>query len=85
MCGIVGYIGKIKAYNFLSEITSPQLLLTTYFGDLRDNYTANGPEKSGLYKNGNTKSIKLVKNKKPMLIIGNNNGNSEIFELNIAK
>ena len=51
----------------------------------KDNYIAIGPEKTGLYTNGNTKSLKIVKGEKPILIIANNNGDSEVFQINIEK
>ena len=84
-----GYEDIIVGGNiYNTEVETPRLdnqFAIVLLSNKIDNYTAIGPERSGLYTNGNTKSIKLVKNKKPMLIIGNNNGNSEIFELNIGK
>ena len=84
-----GYEDIIVGGNiYNTEVETPRLdnqFAIVLLSNKIDNYTAIGPEKSGLYTNGNTKSIKLVKNKKPMLIIANNNGNSEIFELNIEK
>ena len=84
-----GYEDIIVGGNiYNTEVETPRLdnqFAIVLLSNKIDNYTAIGPERSGLYTNGNTKSIKLIKNKRPMLIIGNNNGNSEIFELNIGK
>ncbi len=84
-----GYEDIIVGGNiYNTEVETPRLdnqFAIVLLSNKIDNYTAIGPERSGLYTNGNTKSIKLIKKKKPILIIANNNGNSEIFELNIGK
>ena len=49
-----------------------------------DGYSVVGPEKSGLYIDGNAKSVKLVEqadSKKILAIVGTNNGPVETFEL----
>ena len=46
------------------------------------NYNVIGPDKSGLYLSGNTKSIKIIGNDNPKLLVANNNSELEVFELN---
>ena len=41
-----------------------------------------GPDKSGLYLSGNTKSIKIIGKDNPKLLVANNNSDLEVFELN---
>jgi hypothetical protein len=51
----------------------------------KDNYTVLTPEKTGLYLNGNAKTVELVHHKKlnkTLAIIAVNNGKTEVFELN---
>ncbi len=77
-------VGNI--YN--TEVETPRLdnafglvLLSNH----RDGYNILGPEQTGLYINGNTKSVKLVTHiglNKKILITGNNNGKMTTFELN---
>ena len=62
-----------------TEVETPRLdnqFAIVLLSNKTNNYKAIGPEKTGLYTNGNTKSIKIVGKKNPMLIIANNNGNS---------
>jgi len=50
----------------------------------KDGYAILGPDKTGLYINGNAKSIKLIEQSslnKVLAIVGTNNGEAEIFEL----
>jgi len=71
-----------------TEVETPRLdnqFAIVLLSNKKDNYIAIGPEKSGLYTNGNTKSLKIIKSEEPILIIGNNNGNSEVFYINIEK
>ena len=51
----------------------------------KDNYTVLTPEKTGLYLNGNAKTVELVHHKKlnkTFAIIAVNNGKTEVFEIN---
>ena len=51
----------------------------------KDNYTILSPENTGLYFNGNTKSVELIHHKKlnkTLALIAVNNGDTEVFELN---
>jgi len=50
--------------------------------DKKSNYDIVAPEKSGLYLSGNTKSLKIIKDENPKLLVANNNSNLEVFELN---
>jgi hypothetical protein len=53
----------------------------------KDGYTVLGPDKTGLYINGNAKSIKLIEQyylNKILAIVGTNNAEVEVFELNIT-
>jgi len=71
-----------------TEVETPRLdnqFAIVLLSNKTNNYKAIGPEKTGLYTNGNTKSIKIVGKKNPMLIIANNNGNSEVFRINDNK
>ena len=71
-----------------TEVETPRLdnqFAIVLLSNKKDNYIAIGPEKSGLYTNGNTKSLKIIKSEEPILIIGNNNGNSEVFYINTKK
>jgi hypothetical protein len=48
-----------------------------------DNYTIVGPERSGLYIEGNAKSIEIVEQgNKTLILVGCNNSATEVFELN---
>jgi len=71
-----------------TEVETPRLdnqFALVLLSNKKDNYIAIGPEKTGLYTNGNTKSLKIVKGEKPILIIANNNGDSEVFQINVQK
>jgi signal recognition particle receptor subunit beta len=47
------------------------------FSNKKDNYVAVPPEKSGLYLNGNAKSVEVIEQK---LLIATNNGSTKTFE-----
>jgi hypothetical protein len=54
----------------------------------KDGYTVLGPDKTGLYIDGNAKSIKVIEHtslKKIFAVVATNNGEAEIFELNNSK
>ena len=84
-----GYEDIIVGGNiYNTEVETPRLdnqFAIVLVSNKEDNYIAIGPEKTGLYTNGNTKSLKIIESDKPILIIGNNNGNSEVFYINIKK
>ena len=84
-----GYEDLIVAGNiYNTEVETPRLdnqFAVVLLSNKIDNYKAIGPENTGLYTNGNTKSIKMVGDNNPLLIIANNNGNSETFIINDNK
>ena len=84
-----GYEDLIVAGNiYNTEVETPRLdnqFAVVLLSNKIDNYKAIGPENTGLYTNGNTKSIKIVGDNNPLLIIANNNGNSETFIINDNK
>ena len=84
-----GYEDIIVAGNiYNTEVETPRLdnqFAVVLLSNKIDNYKAIGPENTGLYTNGNTKSIKMVGDNNPLLIIANNNGNSETFIINDNK
>lgn len=84
-----GYEDLIVAGNiYNTEVETPRLdnqFAVVLLSNKIDNYKAIGPENTGLYTNGNTKSIKIVGDNNPLLIIANNNGNSETFIINNDK
>ena len=84
-----GYEDVIIAGNiYNTEVETPRLdnqFAVVLLSNKIDNYKAIGPEKTGLYTNGNTKSIKIVGDNNPLLIIANNNDNSETFIINYNK
>ncbi len=84
-----GYEDVIVAGNiYNTEVETPRLdnqFAVVLISNKTDNYKAIGPENTGLYTNGNTKSIKIVGDNNPLLIIANNNGNSETFIINDNK
>jgi hypothetical protein len=52
----------------------------------KDNYEVLGPESTGFYLNGNSKSVKLIEHaakKKTFAVVGINDGPVEVFELNV--
>jgi len=77
-------VGNI--YN--TEVETPRLdngYALVLISNQKDGYTILGPDKTGLYTNGNTKSIRLLKHNtlnKVFAIFGINNAKAEIFELN---
>ena len=84
-----GYEDLIVAGNiYNTEVETPRLdnqFAVVLLSNKIDNYKAIGPENTGLYTKGNTKSIKIVGDNNPLLIIANNNGNSETFIINDDK
>ena len=81
-----GYEDVIIAGNiYNTEVETPRLdnqFALVLISDKKSNYNVIGPEKSGLYLSGNTKSIKIIGNKSPKLLVANNNSDLEVFELN---
>ena len=75
-------VGNI--YN--TEVETPRLdnpYALILLSNKKDSYTVLGPDKTGLYINGNAKSVKVVKEgNKTIVIIGNNNSSIEVFEFN---
>jgi hypothetical protein len=81
-----GYEDVIIGGNiYNTEVETPRLdnqFALVLLSNKNDNYTVLGPKESGLYTKGNTKSIKIINKKKSQILIGNNNSDLEIFELN---
>ena len=77
-------VGNI--YN--TEVETPRLdnpYALVLLSNKKDGYIVLGPDETGLYINGNAKSIKLIKYEKSgkvLAVIATNNGNTETFELN---
>ena len=69
-----------------TEVETPRLdnaYALVLISNQKDGYTILGPDKTGLYINGNAKSIRLIKHKnKTFAIVGVNNAKAEVFELN---
>ena len=78
-----------NVYN--TEVETPRLdnpFALVLLSNQKDNYTVLNPETTGLYLNGNAKSVQLIhqkKLKKTLAVIANNNGKSQVFELNSEK
>ena len=70
-----------------TEVETPRLdnpYALILLSNQKDNYTILGPEITGLYLNGNAKSIQLIlqhKLNKTFAVIANNNEKSQVFEL----
>jgi len=81
-----GYEDVIVGGNiYNTEVETPRLdnqFALLLISDKNKNYSAIGPDKSGLYLSGNTKSLKIIDRKNPKLLVANNNSNLEVFELN---
>ena len=81
-----GYEDVIVAGNiYNTEVETPRLdnqFALVLISNKNSNYDVIGPEKSGLYLSGNTKSIKIIGNKSPKLLAANNNSDLEVFEFN---
>ena len=81
-----GYEDVIVGGNiYNTEVETPRLdnqFALILVSDKNKNYNAIGPDKSGLYLSGNTKSLKIIDRKNPKLLVANNNSNLEVFELN---
>ena len=81
-----GYEDVIVGGNiYNTEVETPRLdnqFALVLISDKNKNYSALGPDKSGLYLSGNTKSLKIIDRKNPKLLVANNNSNLEVFELN---
>ena len=82
-----GFEDLIIAGNiFNTEVETPRLdnpyaLILQSNGT--NNYTVLGPSETGLYLNGNVKSVEIIDfNNNPLVIFGCNNSPAEIFELN---
>ena len=77
-------VGNI--YN--TEVETPRLdnpFALVLLSNKKDGYTILGPDKTGLYIDGNAKSVKLIKQnylKKILAIITMNNAKTKTFELN---
>ena len=68
-----------------TEVETPRLdnqFALVLISNKNSNYNVIGPDKSGLYLSGNTKSIKIIGNDNPKLLVANNNSDLEVFELN---
>ena len=80
-----GYEDIIIAGNiYNTEVETPRLdnqfaLILT--ADKNENYNIIGPEESGLYLSGNTKSIKVIKDKILKVLVANNDSKMEVFEI----
>ena len=81
-----GFEDIIVAGNiYNTEVETPSLdnqFALVLISDKNRNYNVIGPDKSGLYLSGNTKSIKIIGNESPKLLVANNNSDLEVFELN---
>ena len=81
-----GYEDVIVGGNiYNTEVETPRLdnqFAVILISDKNKNYSTIGPDKSGLYLSGNTKSLKIIDRKNPKLLVANNNSNLEVFELN---
>ena len=81
-----GYEDIIVAGNiYNTEVETPRLdnqFALVLISDKSRNYNVIGPDKSGLYLSGNTKSIKIIRDESPKLLVANNNSVLEVFELN---
>ncbi len=81
-----GYEDLIIGGNiYNTEVETPRLdnqFALVLISDQNKNYNVLGPDKSGLYLSGNTKSLKIIGDKNPKLLVANNNSALEVFELN---
>tara|TARA_Y100000991_G_scaffold4098_2_gene3385 strand:+ start:55 stop:3351 length:3297 start_codon:yes stop_codon:yes gene_type:complete len=81
-----GYEDVIVGGNiYNTEVETPRLdnqFALILISDKNKNYNAIGPNESGLYLSGNTKSLKIINHKNPKLLVANNNSRLEVFELN---
>ncbi len=81
-----GYEDVIIGGNiYNTEVETPRLdnqFALVLISDKNNNYSVLGPDESGLYLSGNTKSIKIIGNTNPKLLVANNNSELEVFELN---
>ena len=79
-----GYEDVIIAGNiYNTEVETPRLdnqFALILVSDKKKNYNVIGPETSGLYLSGNTKSIKVINDEKLKILVANNNSNLEVFE-----
>ena len=80
-----GYEDIIIAGNiYNTEVETPRLdnqFALILVSDKDTGYNVIGPEKSGLYLSGNTKSIKVIDNENIKILVGNNNSSLDIFEM----
>ena len=76
------------SYLYNTEAETPRLdnaYGLVLISNKKDGYTVLGPDKTGLYINGNAKSIKLIEQtffNKILAIVATNNAELEAFELN---
>ena len=84
-----GYEDVIVVGNiYNTEVETPRLdnaFALVLLSNKEDGYNVIGPDKTGLYINGNAKSVKLIKqsnSSKVLVIIATNNGKAETFEFN---
>ena len=84
-----GYEDIIVVGNiFNTEVETPRLdnpFALVLLSNKKDGYTILGPNKSGLYINGNAKSVKIIRQKylkKFLAVIAINNGKTQTFKLN---
>ena len=75
-------VGNI--YN--TEVETPRLdnpYALVLLSNQNDGYAVLGPNETGLYTNGNAKSVKVIPHQnKSIIVIGNNNGKADVFEFN---
>ena len=67
-----------------TEVETPRLdnqFALVLVSNNKNGYYCLSPEETGLYTNGNTKSIQII-DKPKLLIVGNNNGAIESFKIN---
>ena len=81
-----GYEDIVVAGNiYNTEVETPRLdnqFALVLISDKNRSYNVIGPDKSGLYLSGNTKSIKIIVDESPKLLVAYNNSDLEVFELN---
>lgn len=84
-----GYEDIIVAGNiYNTEVETPRLdngYALVLLNDKKNNYKILNPQSTGLYIDGNVKSIKFIKHEglnKKFLLIGKNNSNLDVFQLN---
>lgn len=72
---------------FNTEVETPRLdnpFALILISNKKDGYTVLGPDKTGLFIDGNAKSVKIIKQNylnKIFAVIATNNAKTEVFEL----